>query len=288
MTEPLLSVRGLTVEYVTPRGSVAAVEDVSFDVHRGEFLGLAGESGSGKSTLIKALLRILPPPGIITAGDVRFDEHDLLALPEPALRQVRWRRISMVFQSAMDALNPVLTVREQIDDTLEAHGRSTSDARVAELLELVGVDPARSSAYPHELSGGMRQRVGIAIALCLEPELVIMDEPTTALDVVVERAILDQLRRLQETLGFAVLFITHDLPRMLQLCGRMGVMYSGLRGPKTALTGIPGAPPSLHAPPPGCRFAPRCGRAVQTCHETEPPLAPVADHHLARCPVAPA
>lgn len=322
MGDPLLSVRDLRVEYVTPTGSVVAVQDVSFDVHAGEFLGLAGESGSGKSTLIKALMRILPPPGIITGGQVRFDGKDLLRLDEEALRQVRWRDISMVFQSAMDALNPVLTVHDQLADTLRAHGerdRRVIQKRIVELLELVDLDPRRAGAYPHELSGGMRQRVVIAIALALSPRLIIMDEPTTALDVVVERSILRRVNALREELGFGVLFITHDLPRMLEMCDRMGVIYSGrlvelgpvtsfvhsptthwtgarhpytrglltafpsLTGPRTGMRGIAGAPPSLSSPPPGCRFAPRCDLAVSAC-QTEPELSEVATGHLVRCP----
>jgi len=301
MAEPLLSVRGLCVDYVTPAGPVRAVDRVSLEVGRGELLGLAGESGSGKSTVAQAVMRVLPAPAVITGGAVTLEGRDLLALDEAGLREVRWKRMAMVFQSAMDALNPVLTVAEQLADTLRAHGARDVRARSAALLELVGIDPARLTAYPHELSGGMRQRVGIALALALDPALVILDEPTTALDVIVEREILAQLLELRRTLGFSALFITHDLGRMLQVCDRVAVLYAGrvaeiapaaelrasprhrytqgllaafpsARAPVGELATIPGSPPSLAAPPPGCRFHPRCAAASERCRTVEPEL----------------
>ena len=318
MAEPLLSIRDLCVDYVTDRGPVRAVDRVSLDLERGEILGVAGESGCGKSTLAQALLRILPPPAVITGGTARFEGRDLLALGEAELRAVRWRRIAMVFQSAMDSLNPVITVGEQITDTLRAHGvagdRAARD-RAAELLELVGLPRGLSGTYAHRLSGGMRQRLGIAIALALEPSLLILDEPTTALDVIVEREILQRIRELQRRQGFAVLFITHDLSRMLQVSDRVAVLYAArlvelapaeelrraprhpytqgllrafpsVRGGDVELTSIPGAPPSLESPPPGCRFHPRCGLAVDLCHEREPQPRPLAPGHFAACHLA--
>ena len=313
MADPLLSVRDLCVDYVTPQGPVRAVDRVSFEVGRGEVLGLAGESGCGKSTVAQAVLRILPPPAVVSGGSVEFGGDDVLAMGEAALRRLRWRRISMVFQSAMDALNPVLTVREQLVDTLRAHGAAGEPGgRAARLLEMVGLPADRLAAFPHQLSGGMRQRVAIAIALALEPPLVILDEPTTALDVVVEREILQQLLDLRSRLGFSVLYISHDLNRMLQISDRVAVLYAGrvaeiapaaalrdaprhpyaqgllrafpsLRGREVEPASIPGAPPSLQAPPPGCRFHPRCDRADARCAEEEPPLAATGERRAAAC-----
>jgi len=318
VTEPLLSIRGLCVDYVTDRGPVRAVDQVSLEVDRGEILGIAGESGSGKSTLAQALLRILPPPAVISGGEVRFEGRDLLSLTENELRELRWRRISMVFQSAMDALNPVTTVGEQIGDTLHAHSTITARAarsRAGDLLEMVGINRGSLDAYAHQLSGGMRQRLGIAIALALEPSLVILDEPTTALDVIVEREILEHIRALQRQLGFAVLFITHDLSRMLQFSDRVAVFYAArlvevapaaelrraprhpytqgllrafpsVHGGAVELTSIPGAPPSLETPPTGCRFHPRCARTLDLCRERNPELVQLAPGHSAACHLA--
>lgn len=314
---PLLSIRDLCVDYVTDRGPVRAVDGLDLDLAPGEILGVAGESGSGKSTLAQALLRTLPPPAVISRGSVTFEGRDVLALNESELRQLRWKRISMVFQSAMDALNPVITVGEQIADTILAHenvGATAARRRAGELLERVGIPADRLGAYAHQLSGGMRQRVGIALALALEPALVILDEPTTALDVIVEREILEQIRALQRQLGFAVIFITHDLARMLQFSDRVAVFYAArmvevgpaatmasaprhpytrgllhafphVRGPMTELTSIPGSPPSLQNPPPGCRFHPRCALAVDACRGERPPLVEVAPGHWSACPV---
>ena len=229
MTEPILTVRDLCVDYITDRGPVRAIDRVSLEVGHGEILGVAGESGSGKSTMAQALLRILPPPAVISGGEVLLGSTDLLALSEPELRELRWKRFSMVFQSAMDALNPVITVGEQLIDTLQAHtpmNAHQARERAATLLGMVGIPPAQLDAYAHQLSGGMRQRIGIAIALTLEPSLVILDEPTTALDVIVEREILEQIRELQTRLGFSVIFITHDLGRMLQFSDRVAVFYA--------------------------------------------------------------
>jgi peptide/nickel transport system ATP-binding protein len=323
MAEPLLSIRDLCVDYVTDDGPVRAIDRVSLDVQRGEILGIAGESGSGKTTLAQAVLRTLPPPAVISGGQVRFEGRDVLALDESELRELRWRRISMVFQSAMDALNPVITVGEQIIDTLLAHAGATphassaaaARARAGELLEMVGIAGDRLDSYAHQLSGGMRQRVGIALALALEPSLVILDEPTTALDVIVEREILGQIRELRRELGFAVLFITHDLARMLQVSDRVAVFYAArlaevgpaavlrkeprhpytqgllrafpsVHGDVEAMASIPGTPPSLRTPPSGCRFHPRCELAEDRCREREPETRRFGDGHAAACHLA--
>jgi peptide/nickel transport system ATP-binding protein len=228
--EPILSIENLRCEYFSDSGRVCVVDDVSFKVHPGEVFGLAGESGSGKSTIANAVLRVLRQPAVITAGRIVLNGRDVLEMDSPTLRKVRWREVAMVTQSAMNALNPVTTVEAQITDVLEVHegikGKKAT-ARARELLDLVGIEQSRLRAYPHELSGGMRQRVVIAIALALSPKLLIMDEPTTALDVIVEREILAQIRDLREKLGFSVLFISHDLALMRHICSHMGILLKG-------------------------------------------------------------
>ncbi len=316
MAEPILSIRDLSVDYVSADGPVRALDHVSLDLMPGEVVGVAGESGCGKSTMAQAILRILPPPAVISGGQVLFEGRDLLAMDEGALRRMRWERIAMVFQSAMDALNPVLTVGEQIADTLRAHGAAPSGraarARAAELLGTVGIHADRLESFPHQLSGGMRQRVGIAIALALDPALVILDEPTTALDVIVEREILEEIQELQRKRGFAVMFITHDLTRMLQFANRVAIFYAArlvevapagelrmaarhpytqgllrafpsVHGGDVDLSSIPGSPPSLRSPPRGCRFHPRCAVAVDLCREREPELVALGPAHAAAC-----
>jgi peptide/nickel transport system ATP-binding protein len=319
---PVLEVDGLVVEYATRSRTTRAVDGVSLAIGPGEILGLAGESGCGKSTLGNAIMQVLRPPAGITSGRVLFRGEDLVGLSDERLRRHRWRNVSMVFQSAMNALNPVMRVSDQFVDMMRAHERvSKRDAvgRAAELLELVGIDRRRLRAYPHELSGGMRQRVIIAMALALEPELVIMDEPTTALDVVVQREILQQVRELQQARGFAVLFVTHDLSLLLELAHRVAIMYAGeivelapasalregarhpytggllssfppLTGPVERLAGIPGSPPDLAAPPSGCRFHPRCPHCVpgdtplrRRQVAERPVLREVAPGHLVAC-----
>ncbi|MFC1440287.1 ABC transporter ATP-binding protein [Streptacidiphilus sp. N1-10] len=305
----VLSVEHLSVEYAGERPT-RAVRDVSFQLRRGELLGVAGESGCGKSTLAYAISRMLKPPARLTGGRVLHRsrdgvETDLLALEGEQLRAFRWSRQSMVFQSAMNALNPVTTVGRQFDDIFRAHRTGwTAERRrrtAGELLELVGIDPARIRSFPHELSGGMRQRVVIAMALALEPEIVIMDEPTTALDVVVQREILDEVERLREQLGFSVVFITHDLGLLLEISDRLAVMYAGefveyapaeglagsaahpytqgllrsfpdLAGARRELRGIPGTPPDLREQLPGCPFAARCDQVFAPCAGQHPAL----------------
>ena len=301
----LLTVEGLTVGYRTPSGTtLRAVQDASFTLDRGEILGIVGESGSGKSTLIKGMLRILGPPGVILGGHVELDGHNLLELGEPALRDLRWKTASVVPQSALNALNPLLTVGEQIGDTLQAHIEITPEAtaeRAEALLRMVDIDPVHVGSYPHQLSGGMRQRAALALAMALSPPLVIMDEPTTALDVVVERQILRRVLELQREHGFAIVFITHDIALLLEFATKLAVMYSGrivelgpvehyraggthpyTEGLLGALppavnedrvpTSIPGSAPQLDDPPPGCRFHPRCTLAEMDCAEEAPPL----------------
>jgi peptide/nickel transport system ATP-binding protein len=315
MTEqPLLEVRNLRVEYLTPRGPVRAVEDISFTLQPGEVVGLAGESGSGKSTIAHAMLRILPPPALITGGQVLFDGQDVLSMNMSELEQFRWGCMSIVFQSAMNALNPVMRIREQLLDVMQHHGLSVDKAneRAAKLFDLVGIDPHCLDAYPHQLSGGMRQRVVIAIALSLDPPLLIMDEPTTALDVVVQKDILGQIAALREKMGFSLLFITHDLSLLVEFSTRIAIMYAGeivekaparrlfdyplhpytlglmnsfpsISGKKHRLTGIPGSPPDLVNPPSGCRFHPRCPKAMTICSERAPVTTAVSPEQSVAC-----
>jgi peptide/nickel transport system ATP-binding protein len=286
----LLELRQLVVEYGVGGRSARAVDGVDLPIHEGEIVGLAGESGCGKTTIANAVLQILRPPGRVAGGSILFQGENLVGKSPQQLRRFRWRNVSLVMQSAMNSLNPVMRVGDQFVDAMRAHERIDKRralARAGELLELVGIDRRRARAYPHELSGGMRQRVIIAMALSLRPELVIMDEPTTALDVVVQREILQQVEALKNDFGFAVLFITHDLSLLLEFADRIAIMYAGeivesapagrlasdaqhpytkgllqsfppLTGTLTRLTGIPGSPPDLRDPPSGCRFHPRC------------------------------
>jgi peptide/nickel transport system ATP-binding protein len=310
---PLLEVRGLSVDYGVGQDAVRAVTGANLTLYPGEVAGLAGESGSGKSTFAYAITRLLRAPGVITAGSVRLHLPagqpdgviDLLAATELQLRQIRWSQIAVVMQSAMNALNPVFRIGAQLTDVLRTHrpqmSRAERDERAAELLRMVGITPDRLRAYPHELSGGMRQRAMIAMALALEPRIVIMDEPTTALDVVTQREILEELAVLRERLGFAVLFITHDLSLLLEIADSVSIMYAGrvveqasaaelfraprhpytlgllgsfpsLHGPRVTMTGIGGAPPDLRHPPAGCPFHPRCSYAMDVCRERTPRL----------------
>ncbi|MDU0290912.1 ABC transporter ATP-binding protein [Saccharothrix longispora] len=316
MSDAVLEVRGLNVDYGLGDEAVRAVRDVDLTLHRGEVLGLAGESGSGKSTLAYGLTRLLPPPGVISGGEVLYHRDggepvDVLRMSHAELRAFRWAETAIVFQGAMNSLNPVHRVSTQLTDVIKAHDpRSTPAARLArarELLGLVGIAGDRLDSYPHQLSGGMRQRVMIGMALALEPKVVIMDEPTTALDVVVQRQILRQLVELRERLGFSVVFITHDLSLLVEFSDRIAIMYGGriveeatsgelyrnpkhpyshgllnsfpaLRGPKRELSGIPGSPPDLRGMPPGCSFHPRCPHAMERCGVEVPVLGVPHDH----------
>jgi oligopeptide/dipeptide ABC transporter ATP-binding protein len=311
---PVLEVRDLSVDYVLARGNVRAVDDVSFTVSRGEFLGIVGESGCGKSTLLFAVAQLLAAPAEIAAGSVTFGGTNLVGLTEGQLSAIRWRDMSVVMQSAMNALNPVKTIGAQFKDAMRAHGKFTGadvSARSAEVLKMVGIDPLHLRSYPHQLSGGMRQRAMIAMAMLFTPELVIMDEPTSALDVVAQRSLMVQIKDLQQALGFAVIFVTHDMSLISHFSDRLMVMYAGqvdelgatrtifdrpqhpytqglleafpsIRGPRIPLKGIPGSPPDLSAVPSGCRFHPRCPYAVDRCATDAPELYPL-QAALVRC-----
>ncbi len=301
---PLLEVRGLTVEYATARGTSVAVAGVDLDVRRGEFVGVVGESGCGKSTLLFAIAQLLSPPAATTGGSVRFKGRNLVTMTEKQLNVLRWRDYSVVMQSAMNALNPVSTIGAQFKDAIDAHADYSAERireRSVEVMKLVGIDPVRLKSYPHQLSGGMRQRAMIAMALLFTPDLVIMDEPTSALDVVAQRSLMVQIKELQQLLGFAVVFVTHDMSLVSRFSDRLLVMYAGqvveagptrtvfdtpshpysrglldafpsIRGERVELKGIPGSPPDLGSPPSGCRFHPRCPLAEERCRVEEPEL----------------
>ncbi len=314
MAEPLLEVDGLTIDYLTEAGDVRAVDQVSFVLEAGEFLAVVGESGCGKSTLLFGVAQLLSPPGEIVGGEVTFRGHDMVRLSRGELRHMRWRDYSVVMQSAMNALNPMKSIGAQFKDTLQAHGSPSKEEireRSAEVMNLVGIDPAHLGSYPHQLSGGMRQRAMIAMALLYTPQLVIMDEPTSALDVVAQRSLMTKIKELQRSLGFAVIFVTHDMSMVGRYSDRVIVMYAGqvaeaagtraiferplhpytrglmnafpsVRGPRRELVGIPGSPPDLGQPPSGCRFHPRCPEVMPACLTHPPELYPV-DEDLVRC-----
>jgi peptide/nickel transport system ATP-binding protein len=307
-------VRGLSVEYITDAGSVLAVDNVSFSLDPGEFVAVVGESGCGKSTMLFAVAQLLAPPAEVTGGTVMFKGRNLVGLTDKSLTAIRWKDMSVVMQSAMNALNPVKTIAAQFKDAMRAHGVTSSAeiaSRSAEVLKMVGIDPEHLKSYPHQLSGGMRQRSMIAMAMLFTPELVIMDEPTSALDVVAQRSLMVQIKELQEQFGFAVVFVTHDMSLVSHFSDRLMVMYAGqvaevgptrtlfdsprhpytdglmeafpsIRGPKVPLSGIPGSPPNLARRTDGCWFAPRCPKVFDRCHTERPELYYV-DGIQARC-----
>ena len=314
----LLEVESLSVDYISPGSAPAhAVQDVSFRLHEGELLGLVGESGCGKTTLMMALMQLLPGAGRIVNGRILFDGMDLATASEAEMNSVRWKGIAIVFQGAMNALNPVRTVGDQIAEAVRQHldiiEKSRLDQRVSELLELVGISPDRAGHYPHQYSGGMRQRAMIAMALACNPQVIIADEPTTALDVMIQAQILELLARLKDRLGLSIIFVTHDLGIVAEMCDSVLVMYGGvtaeyagvdtiynkarhpytqellkafpdLSQPGARLAAIPGYPPKLTDLPPGCRFAPRCPVAFDRCHEEQPALHRLGgDGHVASC-----
>ncbi len=312
----MLEVRNLKTYFYTTKGVVKAVDGVSFKLNKGEVLGIAGESGCGKSTTAYSLIRLVPPPGKIVDGELVFEGRDILKLSEEDFRkQIRWKKISMVFQGAMNALNPVYTIGDQIAEVLMLHKHMTKEEAMKEvykLLEMVGIDPKRAKSYPHELSGGMKQRVVIAMALALRPPLVIADEPTTALDVVVQAQIMNLLKRLQREHRMSIILITHDLSLIAEMAEKVVIMYAGkiveygtaeqiflnpqhpytrgllasiprLTGDIHKLEFIPGVPPDLSNPPPGCRFAPRCKFKFEPCDKEEPPVIEVEPGHYVSC-----
>jgi peptide/nickel transport system ATP-binding protein len=324
---PLVKVRDLRLHYFTSKGPVRALDGLSFELHPGETLGLVGESGCGKTTTGLALLGMTPPPGRVVSGSIEIDGTEIVGLSDSALRrEVRWTKISMVFQGAMNCLTPVYTVRELMAETYGEHagrGRAGAGARKAKgpgeleelmskYLGLVGLPATTLGRYPHELSGGMKQRVVIALALFLEPKLVVLDEPTTALDVIVQAQILNLLKELRRELGLSYVFVTHDLATEAELADRIMVMYAGKLaelGPSEEIFGgsmhpytqmllastprlhsrvselafIPGAPPDLLSPPPGCRFAPRCPYAKGKCRREEPPVRELSKGRSVAC-----
>ncbi len=315
-SKDILEIRDLVVHYFSGRKRIHAVNHVSLAVHRGEIMGIVGESGSGKSTLALAVMRILPPNARIVGGHIYFDGTDMVSAGPRELREILWKRISIIPQAALNALNPVLRIRSHFMETAKAHGiedREWVRRRAIELMRLLNLDPERVwDSYPHELSGGMKQRVLIALAMLLDPELLILDEPTTALDVLTQRFILDLLKKLHEETNITMIFITHDISVIADLADRVAVMYAGkvvevgdvftvfkepfhpysvalmksipsLVGDIDEMHSIPGSLPDLSNPPPGCLFAPRCPRAMGICGEREPPFIELKHDHFVAC-----
>jgi oligopeptide/dipeptide ABC transporter ATP-binding protein len=310
----LLSVENLSIEYRGRRGVVRAVRNTSFELGPGETLGLVGESGCGKSTLAMGVLGLLPPTAVVASGTVKVRGQDLGALAGEALRALRWRKIAYVPQSAMNSLNPVARLRDQFEEVGRAHGGARDGVRekAEALFVRVGLDPRRLRSYPHELSGGMRQRAIIAMALMFEPELLVADEPTTGLDVIVQRGVLNLLRRLQAEEKMSVIFVSHDIAVVAELCERVAVMYAGeivelgparaifgsavhpytmgleqafpdIRDPKRMLVSIAGSPPRLDRPLDGCPFTARCPFAAERCRVEKPAVRPIAEGHVVAC-----
>lgn len=315
MTEPVLQVKNLKVYYYVEAGAVKAVDDVSFDLDFGVKMGLVGESGSGKSTMALALMRMIKPPGKIESGQMILDGMDLVKLSEEKMRQIRLRKLAMIPQGAMNALNPVMRIDRQLVDGMLDHGvvmsKEEREARVGQLLEMVDLAPKVAKMYPHELSGGMQQRVTVAQSISMEPDVIIADEPTSALDVVIQRQVMDTINRLQQRLGLSIILIGHDMGLMAQSVDRLAVMYAGkmmeigetramFRSPlhpytrllieslpvlenKGVFSGIPGITPSLLNPPEGCVFHTRCPKAWDLCREKIPEFAEVQPGRWVAC-----
>jgi peptide/nickel transport system ATP-binding protein len=313
----ILSVRKLKTYYQTQRGFVKAVDDVSFEVEKGQALGFAGESGCGKTTIALSVLRILPPNAKIISGNIFFKGMDIATLDEATLREkIRWKGISLVFQGAMNALNPVYKVSDQIVEAIQLHEPNVEKReayeRVAKLFELVGLDPSRANHYPHEFSGGMRQRAMIAMALACNPDILIADEPSTALDVIVQAQVLQLLRHLKQKLNLSLIVISHDLSIIAETCEKAAIMYGGklveygdivaifknpmhpytqgllsafpeIGAPRTKLVSIPGSPPDLLNPPAGCKFVERCKYAMPVCKEVDPTPINIEKEHNVAC-----
>jgi oligopeptide/dipeptide ABC transporter ATP-binding protein len=312
---PLLEVTDLEVTYRTRSGGLVAVDRIDFTVNENEIFGLVGESGCGKSTVAQAMLGLLPSNGEVSAGSIEFRGVDMTDLEKRELDTLRWEHVSLISQGAMNSLNPVLRISNQIVEAIQAHRDvSTEEARerTAELFEMVGLDPGRMDDYPHQFSGGMKQRAYIAMSLALDPDLIIADEPTTALDVIVQDQILKRLKELRDELGISVIIISHDISVIAETCNRLGVMYSGklmeygnlkeifanphnpytlglqnafptLRGDQSDLISIPGSPPPISDLPNGCRFMKRCPFAKPECSTDHPELREVSDDHYSAC-----
>ncbi len=313
---PILAVENLVMHYTTRKGDVSAIDGVTFSLEKGHSLGLVGESGCGKTSIAFSLMRLLPDNAKIKQGSIFIDGEDIITMSYDQLLKFRWRKIAMVFQAAMNALNPVYTVGDQIVEALDLHdmikNKAEAEERVAELFELVGLDPALMHRYPHEFSGGMRQRAVIAMALSCEPDIIIADEPTTALDVIVQDRILREMKKIQQKLGMSMIYISHDIAVIAEVSDHIGVMYAGrmaelasgvdiferplhpytyalmrafpsIKGEKHDLTTLPGEPPDLLYPPTGCRFHPRCPFATDICKEKQPPFENVGGEHYVAC-----
>jgi len=311
----ILEIQNLVMYYKTMKGYVKAVDNVSFDVEKGEAMGLVGESGCGKTTIGMSILRLLPSNAEVQSGEILFKNGNLLQLPEKEMQKVRWKGISMIFQAAMNALNPVHRIENQIVEAIKTHEnvpKEEARERVAQLYELVGLDPERAKDYPHEYSGGMKQRAVIAMALACNPDIIIADEPTTALDVIVQDQIISEIKRLQKELHMTMIYISHDISVIAESCERIAVMYAGIlaeyanaadlfknplhpytqalmnsfpsiKGPKKRLIPVPGEPPNLLNPPPGCRFHPRCPVATDVCKRVVPEFTEYENRHWAAC-----
>ena len=316
MTDNVLNVENLTMHYTTRAGEVSAVNNVSFSLEKGQSMGLVGESGCGKTSIAISLLKLLPDNAVIKGGHIYLNSTDVVPLTEEQMCDLRWDKISMVFQAAMNALDPVYKVGDQIIEAMEVHGQVTTYAaareHVASLYELVGLDPPLMDQYPHEYSGGMRQRAIIAMALVCSPDIIIADEPTTALDVIVQDSLLRELVELQDKLNMSMIYISHDVAVIAEVTERVGVMYAGrmaefasgteifkhpmhpytygllsafpsIVGPKRELTTLPGEPPDLISPPPGCRYHPRCPYATEICSREVPEFRDMSGDRFVAC-----
>ncbi len=316
MVDTVLKVDNLTMHYSTRAGEVSAVDNVSFEIKKGASMGLVGESGCGKTSIATSLLRLLPDNAHVKGGHIYLNGTDILGLKEDEMRKLRWKSISMIFQAAMNALNPVYKVGDQIIEAMETHGlvETNEGARqhVSKLFQMVGLDPELMDQYPHEYSGGMRQRAVIAMALSCSPDIIIADEPTTALDVIVQDSLLREIMELQRQLNMSMIYISHDIAVIAEVSDHIGVMYAGrlvelassveifkrplhpytyglmsafpsIIGPKRELTTLPGEPPDLVNPPTGCRFHPRCPYATEICSQQVPEYKDMGDEHFVAC-----